>query len=142
MSKLLVPNSPNLTGTQLAEVLRPAMKALADFNASGSESMRVLQQFFLAEILTRCSGNKCRAARRLVVHRNTFGRQVEQLHLQPFIDRLRETMESEPRLFNTPIRKIPRPVGFAQDVLVINGNPQCKKGAYPQFTHKVASGSA
>jgi hypothetical protein len=117
------------------------MKLLVDFNADGEESMRTLQMYFVAAALTRYSGHRGRAARRLGVHRNTLYRQIEEFHLEPLIDQLRKTRVPQLKLFANALQGMPIRAGLAQDSVVIHLSPQGRNGAYPQLTNRVASGS-
>jgi hypothetical protein len=113
------------------------MKLLVDFNADGEESMRTLQMYFVAAVLTRYSGHRGRAAKRLGVHRNTLYREIEEFNLQPLIDRLRKTRVPQLKLFANALQGVPIRAGYAQDVLVLNINSQGENSAYPQLTNRV-----
>ena len=121
----------------LMEILTEASQALEAFNASGEESVRILHMCFVAAALTRYSGNKCRAARRLGIHRNTLYRQIEELQLQTFVDQLVKKGDPQLGLFHKAVRRGPARAGFAQDTLVLNRNSQGRNGTYPQLTNRV-----
>lgn len=125
----------------LHEALTEAMKRVVDFNASGKESLRILHMYFLAEVLKRYDGNQCRTARRLVTHRNTVTRQVEELNLEPLIEHLRKTNVPQMDLFYWEKRKGPRRSGLAQDAIVLHGHPQAKPNAFSQLSNRPAARS-
>ena len=129
--------SPVVENPTLHYALKETMKLLVDFNADGEESMRTLQMYFVAAVLTRYSGHRGRAAKRLGVHRNTLYREIEEFHLETLIDQLRKTRVPQLKLFANALRGVPIRAGYAQDVLVLNTNSQGKNSAYPQLTNRV-----
>lgn len=125
----------------LAESLKETMKLLREWNASGEESLRVLRMYWTAEVLSAYSGNQCRAARRLGIHRNTIGRQIEELDLAAFLGGLVENHTPQMELFRTSVRKGPRRAGLAQDVFVLRRVPQGNSKAFRGLMHRAAAGS-
>ena len=126
----------------LHEALTAAMERLLDFGANGDESIRVLEQYFLACALKRYRGNQCNVARRLQWGRTTIGRKVGDFDLYQLIRQIRNLPQPQMELFKGPIRKFPGRVGFAQDQFVLNRNSQARKGMNSQLTNRVAAGSA
>jgi hypothetical protein len=136
-------SSPVVENPTLHYALKEAMKLLVDFNADGEESMRTLQIYFVASVLRSVGGNKCRAARRLGVHRNTLWKYVEELHLQPLVEQLgqlRRTQVRQLNLFPSTFQVVPIRVGLAQDTLVLNRKSQGKNSVYPQLTNRMKNG--
>ena len=71
---------------------------VAQMHESGilySEAVREFKKRFILNVLERNSGNQCRAARELGMHRNTLSRTINELHLD--LTELRSSMRRPPR---------------------------------------------
>src|SRR5262249_28432149 len=117
---------------EVDRALREATNLLLDCKVR-KESLRTLHLYLVAVALQRHHGNKCRAARELGIHRNTMGRQIEELQLQPLVDQLRKTPTPQLKLFTSPVRKSPARAMLAQASTVFGGNSQGESNAFPQL---------
>lgn len=123
----------------LHRTLAEAAKVLLDFNASGKESLRILQTYVVAEALIRYHGNQSHAARRLGVHRNTLIRQVHELQLEPLIEELVKKSTPQFTLFPGLFRNFAVRTRHAQDVVLLQKRPQGKSQANSQDINRISA---
>lgn len=82
---------------------------IAQMNESGilySEAVREFKKVYLTHVLRECKGNQCMAARRLGMHRNTLGRTLAELELDPRSLRKSKLQATDTKEMRRPPRSV------------------------------------
>lgn len=92
MTPLALPSAIDLVAHTAAELI--------DAHIPQGEAAYLIKTALIVEALKRSGGNKCRAARMLGVHRNTFSRQLDEVGgLDPFIQDMKKVAARQFDLF-------------------------------------------
>jgi len=79
--------APGLARPQGSAAVKQQLEALVsemvDKGILFSDAKREFEKRFIARVLQRHKGNLSRAAQDLKIHRNTLGKKIEELKLQP-----------------------------------------------------------